>query len=978
VPFLTQAAFLEEHAKADPSLDPEMVEVIIDALRAGEDLRSYFFRIGPHVGWIPIIWERGFLSTPPEPTKNADGFTLPRWEAQECLILAARDVPDIVVKHVNSIEGHPIYFERALVGLRNISGEQIEEGLPTVFKWLENAQVARWIALECMELLKKLAIVRRDAAAFDLLRKITKPFLPIGGVRDDILARVGADTILPVDEYHSRVFWKILGLFQELDPLRTIAILDEQLRETLRIEAEAINDEDYQNRSFWRNTIEDSGQDSIPEYKDVLLVGLRNSMEGWVEADTELASRKVEGYLKDSFEIFRRLGLHVIQRFPQKFQSLVETELLQGDNIDDVGIHHEYFMLLREGYSHLSTAGREELLKRILSGPTDQKKADVAEWAGKDETNVSEYVGSYSRRWVRDRLWMIREHLAGRAKEELDRLLSQSGQPDHPDYTHWMSGGFAISDVSPATEQELSTKEPREFVSYLKNWKPNPQAAFGPEQESHGALAQQAAKVVFANLPAYQEHLLEIALIRPAYATSLLRGDPENEIDLKLLWDLRLTICERLLSDEHIRTDMESSLEESGWVSFRRASIAIIKKVVEKDDESFPPEFLPRMRDLLFLLVEDPDPTLETDRPTEGYFGHEDPLTVAINHNRSEALDALIQYSRKIANRQEGRKPFGYAGIEQAVRETLSRKVKRENEPSLAVHSVFGRELNLLFWLDREWVMSHVDDIFPVGNDEESIAFYVAAWDSFVLSPVYFEILTFLRPKYEQAIENVSKGYITKSHLRPVEHLANHLLVEYFEASYDVRSPEGQKSLIGQFFQKTGSESRAQGAWRLSQICGQRRGEIEKLWPRAKQLWQWRVDVASAAGHSTDFIGEMGGFSGLLQNAPDSETIVSLWPLLEGFLPYIDRSKNFDRVWHHIQEYLAKKVSLEPLRVIQYYTLMHSQLLGPVMYYADEAKKILEEAAADKDARDDALRLIDKIARSGNRQFAYIFDKHTT
>src|SRR5678816_4554731 len=83
VPFLTQTAFLEEHAKADPSIDPEMVDVIIDALRADENLRSYFFRVSPHVGWIPIIWERGFLSTAPEPVKSESGFELPRWEAQE-------------------------------------------------------------------------------------------------------------------------------------------------------------------------------------------------------------------------------------------------------------------------------------------------------------------------------------------------------------------------------------------------------------------------------------------------------------------------------------------------------------------------------------------------------------------------------------------------------------------------------------------------------------------------------------------------------------------------------------------------------------------------------------------------------------------------------------------------------------------------------------------------------------------------------
>lgn len=977
MPFLTQAAFVQHYGQNDPSSDPEISAVIIDALLSDADLRNYFFRLRLHVGWAQIVWDRGFLLTPPEPIKTDQGLALPRWDAQEWLTSVAEDVPNIVLNHLTALKGHPVYFQRALVALRNLPIEQIEQGLPTIFSWLEEPAIGVWIALECLELLTILAKNKRYAA-FDLLRRITKPLPP---AKSEGWREVGS--ILPIDEHHAGIFWKALKPLQGFDSARTASVLDEQLRETLRLEGEANADPDYRSRSFWRNTIEDSDQDSFPEYKDVLLVGLRNAINDHVEANAGVATAKIEAYLIDPFEIFRRLGLYVLHEHPDKFLSLVKAQLLDPNNMDEVGIHHEYFMLLQRGYSFLLNEEKERLTRLILAGPTDQKQTEVAQWISNEDVksgiNRENYVSNYCKSWIRDRLSMIREHLEGEPKQRLEQLTSEIGMPDHAEYTHWTGGAFSITNVSPLTDDELRNKLPDELIAFLKAWRPTPDAQFGPERESRGALAHEAAEVIWGRLEQYQDSLIDIANIGPAYASSLISPAHVTDADPRTAWNLRLTICERLLADESIRTNMDFSIDEGGWLSFRRTSINMLKSAVEKDDSDLPEDFLPRVRDLLLVYIDDPDPTLESDRPTEGYFGHGDPLTVAINHNRSEALFALIQYARKFANRDPEKKEFGYYGIEAIVQEALSRKVRRQEDPSLAVHSVFGRELNLLFWLDRQWVENNIDEIFPPGNDEESTAFYVAAWDSFTLDGrIFKEVFDFLRPKYERAIDNVSHGYVTKSHLRPTEHLASHLLVEYFQGDYDIRSAEGQASLIAKFFNKTDSDSRGQAGFMLSRMTGQRKKELGRVWPRAQNLWRWRVDTASAAGHTDDFTKEMGGFSHLLTQAPDEETLVSLWPLLEGFLPYLGRSKHFDRIWHNVQEYLAKKVRTEPARTIQYYRLMHDRLSAPLMYYSDEARTIFEAAAEDTNSREDTLRLIDDIARTGNREFVPIFDKYAS
>lgn len=57
-------------------------------------------------------------------------------------------------------------------------------------------------------------------------------------------------------------------------------------------------------------------------------------------------------------------------------------------------------------------------------------------------------------------------------------------------------------------------------------------------------------------------------------------------------------------------------------------------------------------------------PTLppESDRPAEGWFGHKDPATVAINHVRSDALIALINYSAHLAQIEPRREQQSSAG----------------------------------------------------------------------------------------------------------------------------------------------------------------------------------------------------------------------------------------------------------------------------------------------------------------------------
>jgi len=110
--------------------------------------------------------------------------------------------------------------------------------------------------------------------------------------------------------------------------------------------------------------------------------------------------------------------------------------------------------------------------------------------------------------------------------------------------------------------------------------------------------------------------------------------------------------------------------------------------------------------------------------------------------------------------------------------------------------------------------------------------------------------------------------------------------------------------------------------------------------------------------------------------APSSETITSLWPLLEGLLPHIARDKR-GMGWRSIEEYLAREVDGDPVKSIQFYYLMHSQVgTPPFLYRGDNARKIIETAVAHDKSRKKALSLIDLLGRQGIYEYKDIYDRY--
>lgn len=953
IPLFAKTAVLDSYLSTDPrTLAPEIVDTIAKSLRKHKDLYSYFFRYRPQAEWARLLEPFGYFETAPELTENNGNFVATFWAEQEFLISVSPEVPEVVVDHIRKLKGHPYYFGRAMVALQNAPSSILPEVLPELLEWLDDIQIAQVVGIEILGLIQVVAKEQRELV-FTLFEKVTAPISPSGVPDDEIgrFLRARSYALFPLDDYAGRTLPKTAELLQTVNPWRTIDILEKQFREAIQQELKHTGTPTF---TFWRSSIEPSGQDRIPEYKGLLLDCLRDAVEYLGQVDEAALEKRVEKYLTDESEIIRRLGVHLLRKFPVHLRDYVGRVLLDARNLDDLGLHHEFFNLLKDGFPVLDQREKRQLVSLLLLGPPTEKSEDDEELSVEEE----KYRSDRREFWIRDRLWMLKDFLESEDAAYLDSLIAKWGKPEHPDFTHWIGNSFFVSNESPVTADELSQKSNSDLIRFLSDWKPAARKSPSIE-ESHGALGVEVARLVESNRRRYEPILFEIARLHSGFATHLVKLSDPSESDFDTIFHSQFDLFEKMLSIPEIRESIEYS-GSSSWISFRFAIVSLIEKLIQNENWTYDQKQFRRVVNLLILLANDPDPDMENDQPGEGWFGHNDPLTVAINHVRPLAVAGLIRllHRDKAKSHKNGN---SVTSPELQIKSLmfLSKKADQNLEMSLSVHSVFGRYLQSLYWIDAEWTVANIERIFPSEESPTSIAFFVSAWDSWiatsVVDPLVFGLL---RPKYERAIDNLSNGFISKT-FSPVRGLAEHLLLEYENASYKINSPEGANSLIAKFFNRTLPEHRGTATWTVAQRM---RGNQDK-WNRVKDLWLWRLSIANEAKHNLEFKDEMSGFSGILDSLPSSESISTMRLLLEGFLPYLGDSSSHDRIWHNLEQYLAREVSRDPLGAIKFYNLMHDHITTRRFFYPPEATKIVTVASEHPQARRSVIDLIDKQIR---------------
>ena len=459
IPFYTQAALLDRYIHSDnPNSDPDIVKIIISILSTKEELRNYFFRSGPSAAWARILWENGFLSESPEIEKTESDYRIKLWDVQYYLISIASQVPEIVLLHVEALKGHGLYLARAIEALCKIPVEYSEKAIPTVLTWLSNPETAEIATQEALALISLMAKEGRTESALNL-------FDILSSERNETHSYRASDTYRDIYGFgynRSDTFETL----KKQSPFELINILEKHLLKSLES-----RDTSTKKAHGGAMQLKILNKIILTSTRTTFFVRLRDTLLMVIEKNLKKCDEIVNRYLHEGIVILRRLGLYIISVYPVKFRNDIVRELLDQKNLDDLTIHHEFFLLLRRGFTELREPEKKLLVKMIMDGPSLEQAERIYESYRKvDFPNREKYLSNWKKGWIRDRLWMIKDQLDVEAKSILNNLVEEGGRPEHPDFLAWSSGAFWIADVSPYSELELSKFTPDQLYEFIKSW----------------------------------------------------------------------------------------------------------------------------------------------------------------------------------------------------------------------------------------------------------------------------------------------------------------------------------------------------------------------------------------------------------------------------------------------------------------------------------------------------------------------------
>ena len=279
------------------------------------------------------------------------------------------------------------------------------------------------------------------------------------------------------------------------------------------------------------------------------------------------------------------------------------------------------------------------------------------------------------------------------------------------------------------------------------------------------------------------------------------------------------------------------------------------------------------------------------------------------------------------------------------LKETLTEKLNKEKNSSLAVHSVFGWYFPQFIYLDKEWALENRERIFPI--ESEMAKYWRAAWSAYIrFSDVYTNVFPELIDQYKKALEEFPVLEKSQGLDRSDEKMATHILKAYLVGMINLDSEDG---LLHLYYQMADDETRSHGNFWLSQVLASQQPSAEDMvWQKIWGVWQWRIEEATKSDNRNNYTKEIVNFSRLLKHVPLN---------LEELNPVIEQTLTFNFSGFEageIIDYLGKHSEKFPNLAIS--NLQKIVLSSQELYILEDAKKSIDQILTSAMNADDASK----------------------
>lgn len=736
-----------------------------------EELRPLFFRKVKGLKWFDPLAERSYFSPEanpkPVPAKEEGYVNIPFWSVVDYLVKTAPELSDkenleyaekflnVLVRATsyakeNEISNYRTWWQFAQIVSKIPHDSITVENLDIIDYWLDDKYERGLVAQVIGEKWLPSLLQTGEDHALQLAKRIIELLYKVIFIERNSGDTSKLSALLRFDYYHAqKITVKVAGLAGEKLGLEAVQIFDVFIKNILK---QLKND---LRSSLWQPTIEDHEQNKHRnDAENVLIQAYRDSVDSYINVSPEEASSYVKSLLDSEYQTIKRLAIYVVARnyhlFTDVTDSLIDSEYL------DSNYRHEVWHFINKSYAYFSDAQKEKLLKLIASIIKQDDKGEYHEGAS-----------AYNKA-----IWLaaIKDHGEREAQLYLENTEIAKTEPDHPDFSSYMSVGWG-GRKSPKTLEELQALSVNELIQELVDYK-DPGGFDEPGLEG---LVKVFKELIKTEPLDYYLNLNKFIHLDLAYIHEIIEAYTELWAEkAKLPWDgiwiKLLNFCSDIIEQERFWAP-ENAKQREPFVANRYWIVSDIGRLIEagtkSDDHAFSEEYLADAEKILaYLLVREEGSEYKEDS---------DAVSISINSPRGYCLEALINLTLRSCRITDISSNKDHSEAWSQFQHYYDSELDRADSerPEYEFATLVTNYLPNFLYMSKEWVTENLNRIF----DQSHYLKWLCAMQGYAyVGTIYQEIYKFLKESggllkvldddnirdkvEERAIQNIAAAYI--------------------------------------------------------------------------------------------------------------------------------------------------------------------------------------------------------------------------
>ncbi|MFX0200478.1 MAG: hypothetical protein ACFFCW_30540 [Candidatus Hodarchaeota archaeon] len=543
-----------------------------------------------------------------------------------------------------------------------------------------------------------------------------------------------------------------------------------------------------------------------------------------IEKGPDKVTELLENLEKRNKGVFHRIEMYLLRFVSAGAEKDRINKIISNQKfIESPYFKYEHRQLLNDKFDEVS----KETLARFIEWVSQQKitnerKKEVEEWCQKNNKELPDFE-KWENQAKAEELYLVRER--GRFKELYEEYRAKSGLTDAALAPRPMvvseTRRVSPEEGSPYSSEKMGNDNVENVVNYLLD----PKNYEGMEKVSGWGTAKDSLAASFKTdvkkrpMEYLNVDLKKLEHLDSEFLEKFFYGIGESVRDgsfKKEGWELLIDLACGIV---------ENNNKGREWQDCYLAILWVLHDGFEEESNRI--EFNETIIRKLWLIFKE----LVRYNYDENLESEEDPFQRRLRSVQGSAFGQVV--SLGIVCKKDFL-PFFEAFLRKESEEVYKfvvEEVKRSE-----VNCTFGSDFARIYWLDREWVESNIENIF---NDE----MWDAVWGTYVSwgrpSPQGFKFLV-KKGIYGRAIEKIGEKNQYKFNKEPDEGLIEHLMIGYFNGWVDFES-----DVLKQFFDKASAELRGKAARFLTtgfkSVNEEGGTEKEKVATRMREYWKNRL-----------------------------------------------------------------------------------------------------------------------------------------